>query len=372
MGARLGLLVNPIAGMGGRVGLKGTDGPEALRRAIELGAKPVSPKRAEEFLGELARLNVPVSLLVGAGGMGEDEALSRGIRPEAVFGERKEDTSAEDTKAIAREMAEEGADLIAFCGGDGTARDVMDAIGRSAPALGIPSGVKVHSAVFAINPIQAARIAARFLRGEIAAVDAEVLDIDEEAYRAGRLGIRLHGYLKVPSEDSLMQRSKSIGPEVEDEEENKRAIARYVSELMRDGSIYVVGPGTTTKAILDELGLEKTLLGVDVVRDGRLLAKDANEGEILRAIRGSPAKIIVSPIGGQGFLFGRGNQQISPDVIREVGLENIMIVATRRKIASLSPRRLLVDTGDADLDAALRGYARAIIDYGEELVIKVE
>ncbi|MEM3439521.1 MAG: ATP-NAD kinase family protein [Candidatus Bathyarchaeia archaeon] len=372
MGGRLGVVVNPIAGMGGRVGLKGTDGPEALRKALELGAKPIAPKRAEEFLRELLRLKIDADILVGAGEMGEGEAISCGIRPKAVFGERKGETSAEDTKAISRKMAEEGADLIAFCGGDGTARDVMDAIGRSTPALGIPSGVKVHSAVFAINPIQAARIAARFLMGEIAAVDAEVLDIDEEAYRAGRLGIRLHGYLKVPSEDSLMQRSKSIGPEVEDEEENKKAIAKYVSELMGDGSVYVVGPGTTTKAILDELGLEKTLLGVDVVRDGKLLAKDANEGEILRAIRGSPAKIIVSPIGGQAFVFGRGNQQISPSVIREVGLENIIIVATRRKIASLRPTRLLVDTGDADLDKALRGYARVIIDYGEELVIKVE
>ncbi|MEM3574528.1 MAG: NAD(+)/NADH kinase, partial [Candidatus Bathyarchaeia archaeon] len=282
MGGRLGVVVNPIAGMGGRVGLKGTDGPEALRKALELGAKPIAPKRAEEFLRELLRLKIDADILVGAGEMGEGEAISCGIRPKAVFGERKGETSAEDTQAISRKMAEEGADLIAFCGGDGTARDVMDAIGRSTPALGIPSGVKVHSAVFAINPIQAARIAARFLMGEIAAVDAEVLDIDEEAYRAGRLGIRLHGYLKVPSEDSLMQRSKSIGPEVEDEEENKKAIAKYVSELMGDGSVYVVGPGTTTKAILDELGLEKTLLGVDVVRDGKLLAKDANEGEILR------------------------------------------------------------------------------------------
>lgn len=372
MGKRIGLLVNPIAGMGGRVGLKGTDGPEALRRAIELGAKPISPDRAKEFLRELARSIDRASLLVGAGWMGEEEALSCGIRPGAVLGERKPETSAADTKAISEEMLERGVDLLVFCGGDGTARDVMDAIGRSAPALGVPSGVKVHSAVFAINPVQAARIAARFLRGELSAVDAEVLDIDEEAYRAGRLAIRLYGYLRVPSEDSLMQRSKSVGPDVEDEEENKRAIARYVSELMRDGSVYVVGPGTTTKAILDELGLEKTLLGVDVVRDGRLLAKDANEGEILRAVKGSPARIIVSPIGGQGFIFGRGNQQISPEVIRAIGPGNVIVVATRRKISSLRPARLLVDTGDEEVDRALRGYIRVIIDYGEEAVVRVE
>lgn len=365
-------MVNPIAGMGGRVGLKGTDGPEALRRAIELGAEPVSPKRAEEFLRELLKLMGDLEVLAGAGPMGEDEALSCGIRPKAVFGERKRDTSAGDTRAISTEMAEGGADMIAFCGGDGTARDVMDSIGRSIPALGIPSGVKSYSSVFAINPIQAARIAVRFLRGEIAAVDGEVLDVDEEAYRAGRLGVRIYGYLRVPSEDSLMQRSKSIGPEVEDEEENKRAIARYVSELMEGDLAYIIGPGTTTKAILDELGLEKTLLGVDVIGNGKLLARDASEGEILRIARSMPAKIVVSPIGGQAFIFGRGNQQISPDVIRAVGFENIVIVATRRKVASLKPARLLVDTGDEEVDEALRGYARVIVDYGEEAVVRVE
>ena len=267
-------------------------------------------------------------------------------------------------------MVQHGLDLLIFCGGDGTARDVLDAVDQEVPVLGVPTGVKMHSAVFAVNPRAAARVAMGFLSGELPVREAEVMDVDEEAFRAGRLSARLYGYMLVPYEPELVQGTKVASPATADEEENKLAIARQVVEEMEPGVIYVVGPGTTTKPILELLGLEKTLLGVDVICDGRLLAKDANEAQILRLVRGRKAKIIVTPIGGQGFIFGRGNQQISPEVIRAVGLDNIIVVATKSKLRGL--RALRVDTGDPELDEALRGYMRVVADYGEEVVMRVE
>ena len=366
---RMGLIVNPIAGMGGAVGLKGTDGEEVLRKAIELGAKPVAPGRAKEFLNAFRPMRGKVELLAGAGLMGEFEALECDYEP-SVVGERKEKTTAEDTKAIARQMVELGIDLLVFCGGDGTARDVLDAVDQEVPVLGVPTGVKMHSAVFAINPRAAARVAMGFLSGELPVREAEVMDVDEEAFRRGRVSARLYGYLLTPYEPVLVQSMKVASPTTPDEEENKLAIARQVVEEMEPGVVYVVGPGTTTKPILELLGLEKTLLGVDVVCDGKLLAKDANEAQILRLIEGRRAKIIVTPIGGQGFIFGRGNQQISPRVIRAVGRDNIIIVATKSKLTGL--RALRVDTGDPELDEALKGYVRVIVDYGQEVVMRVE
>jgi len=374
---RLGLIVNPIAGMGGAVGLKGTDGEEVLRKAIELGAKPVAPGRAKEFLKAFEPMKGKVELLAGAGFMGELEALECGYEP-VVLGERKElyHTTPEDTKAIAKRMAEAGVDLLVFCGGDGTARDIMDAVDQEVPVLGVPTGVKMHSAVFAVNPRAAARVAMGFLSGELPVREAEVMDVDEEAFRQGRVSARLYGYLLTPYEPALVQSMKIASPTTPDEEENKLAIARQVVEELEPGVIYIVGPGTTTKPILELLGLEKTLLGVDVILvegpggPAKLLAKDANEAQILRLIEGRKAKIIVTPIGGQGFIFGRGNQQISPRVIRAVGRDNLIVVATRSKLSGL--KALRVDTGDPELDEALRGYMRVVVDYGQEVVMRVE
>ena len=373
---RLGLIVNPIAGMGGAVGLKGTDGAEVLRKALELGAKPVAPGRAKEFLRAFEPMRGKVELLAGAGPMGEEEARECGYKP-LVLGERKAmfTTTAEDTRAVAKQMAELGVDLLVFCGGDGTARDVLDAVDQEVPVLGVPTGVKMHSAVFAVNPRAAARVAMRFLSGELPVREAEVMDVDEEAFRQGRLSARLYGYVLTPYEPALVQSMKVASPTTLDEEENKLAIARQVVEEMEPGVIYVVGPGTTTRPILELLGLEKTLLGVDIILaegpgKARLLAKDANEATILKLVRGRRAKIVVTPIGGQGFIFGRGNQQISPRVIRAVGRENIIVVATKSKLAGL--KSLRVDTGDPELDEELRGYMRVVADYGEEVVMKVE
>ncbi|HIE15087.1 TPA: ATP-NAD kinase [Candidatus Bathyarchaeota archaeon] len=366
---KLGFIVNPIAGMGGAVGLKGTDGQDILKRAISLGAKPVAPARAEDFLSRLSILDVDVELLVGGAMMGEVEAQNTGLKYK-VIGERKKETTAEDTKRLARIMVEEKVRLLVFCGGDGTARDVLDAVNMKIPVLGVPTGVKMHSAVFAVNPESAALITAKFLSSELPLREAEVMDVDEKAFREGRLSAKLYGYMLVPYEPILVQGVKVATQTTEDELRNLAAIAVYIIESMEPDVIYILGPGTTTRTIADLLEQEKTLLGVDLVLDKRIIARDVNEKQILEAIKGKKAKIIVTPIGGQGFIFGRGNQQISPRVIKKVGLENIIVIATKQKLDNL--RSLRVDTGDKEMDEKLKGYIRVVTDYREERIVRVE
>jgi predicted polyphosphate/ATP-dependent NAD kinase len=366
----IGLIVNPIAGMGGSVGLKGTDGEEILERALSLGAKPVAPQRAEIFLSHLKHLSGDVAVLVGAGWMGEFEAQNVGIE-HTVIGERKKKTTVEDTKRMAGEMLGEDIKLIVFCGGDGTARDIMDAIGMRLPALGIPSGVKMHSAVFAVNPEDAAKVAFRFLYEGLPLREAEVMDVDEASFREGRLSAKLYGYMLVPYEPEMIQGVKEASVLTDDELYNQAAIAVYfIEEIMKPDTLYILGPGTTIRAITALLNEGKTLLGVDLLLNGKVIKRDVNESEILESIRGRRAKIVVTPIGGQGFIFGRGNQQISHRVIREVGLENIIVLATRHKIKRL--KCLRADTGDTELDGRLGGYIRVIIDYGEEYLMPVK
>ncbi len=365
----LGFIVNPIAGMGGAVGLKGTDGKAVLKRALTLGAKPLAPARAESFLSELKPMKGRIRLIVGAGAMGEDEAKNCDFA-HAVHGERREESTAEDTKEVAKKIKDFGADLLVFCGGDGTAQDIMDIINLDLPVLGVPTGVKMHSAVFAVDPRAAAKTAMKFLSNGLPLREAEVMDVDEEAFREGRLSARLYGYILTPYEPGLIQEAKMASPMTENELRNQAAIAVYIIEKMKPDVIYIIGPGTTTRTIGDLLDEKKTLLGVDLFRNRKLIARDVNEKWILGEIKDKSTQIIVTPIGGQGFIFGRGNQQISPAVIRQVGRDNIIVVATRDKLRNL--KSLRVDTGDSDLDNELRGYIKVVTDYREERIKRVE
>jgi len=366
----VGFIVNPIAGMGGAVGLKGTDGKEILNKAVSLGAKPVAPARAESFLSELSRFCPSVRLVVGAGSMGEDEAKACSLT-HTVLGAPKSETDSEDTRKTAKMMADEGVDLLVFCGGDGTARDVLNTVNTRFPVLGVPTGVKMHSAVFAVTPQAAARVAARFLLGELPLREAEVMDVDEKAFREGHVSAKLYGYVLTPYEPHLIQANKLASPMTESELRNQAAIAIYIIEEMKPKVIYILGPGTTTRTIGDLLDVKKTLLGVDLFCNKTIMAHDVNENQILEAVRGKAARIIVTPIGGQGFVFGRGNQQLSPSVIRVVGLDNVVVVATEAKLRSV--KTLRVDTGDTELDAAIRKHGLKVIsDYKIEQMAKVE
>jgi predicted polyphosphate/ATP-dependent NAD kinase len=366
----IGLIVNPVSGMGGAVGLKGTDGKAIVKRARSLGAKPIAPVRAEAFLSELDPLKSGVRLVVGAGSMGEDEVKSSGFTYE-VLGERKKETSAEDTVAIAKKMVDAGVAFLVFCGGDGTARDILKAVGAALPVLGVPTGVKMHSAVFAVTPQAAARVVMRFLYEALPLREAEVMDVDEKAFREGRVSAELYGYVLAPYEPHLIQANKLASPMTESELRNHAAIGVYIIENMKPDVIYIIGPGTTTRTIGDLLDAKKTLLGVDLFCNKKIVASDVNEKQILEAIRGKTAQIIITPIGGQGFIFGRGNQQISPEVIHRVGLDNIVVVATEGKLRSL--KSLRVDTGDPNLDDAFRSRKlKVVADYKTEYMLRIE
>ena len=365
---KLGLIVNPIAGMGGRVGLKGTDGAEILARARELGAEPVAPARAVKALRALKKFFPGFELLTCPAEMGADEAMESGLEANVVCKIAAGRTTSEDTKRAAREMLAEGVELLVFAGGDGTASDLLESVDKKVPIIGIPTGVKMYSAVFANNPEAAGEVAARFLRDGLPLCDAEVMDIDEDSFRGGNLVAKLKGYASVPYEPAMVQATKegSTGNEFADQ----KAIARWVFEMMEKGRIYVLGPGTTSRAVAEELGVyDSTLLGVDLVEDYKLVAKDVNEKQILKAIEGKPATIIVSPIGRQGFILGRGNLQLSSEVLKLVGKDNIWVLATPNKLV-LTPT-LKVDTGDEELDEKFCGYIRVIVGYRQTHIVKV-
>jgi len=367
---KLGLIVNPIAGMGGRVGLKGTDGQQTLEKAIDLGAVPISPGRAVEALKRITFLKDRLEILSYRNEMGEQEALDSSFDPIVLGAVTRPRTTSSDTRNAARDMLNQSVDLLLFAGGDGTARDICEAVGEKVTALGIPAGAKMHSGVFAINPERAGDLAAKYLQEEtISTREAEVMDIDEEAFRQDRVSARLYGYLRVPYQEASIQASKaSTLPE---DESALEAIALDFTENMQPDCTHIFGPGTTTRAIVERMGLKKTLLGVDVVCEGKLVASDVNEKQLLELIQGRNAKIVVTLIGGQGFIFGRGSQQISPAVIRSVGKENIIVVATPSKLTSLRGKPLLVDTGDKEVDGMMAGYIRVVTGYGRRAVYRV-
>ncbi|MCD6454194.1 MAG: ATP-NAD kinase family protein [Candidatus Aminicenantes bacterium] len=361
---KVGLIVNPISGMGGSVGLKGTDG-DAYKKAIELGAKPVVPRRVKDTLSLIKRKDI--YFLVAKKQMGEDYVREFSFKYEVV-GEIKEKTTAEDTKKIAKELISKEINLLVFAGGDGTARDIYDAIGTSVPVVAIPSGVKMFSSVFALSPYAAAKMIDSY---PCEITDKEVLDIDEDAFRNNKLAAKLYGYLKVPKIESLLQQGKESSNLTVAERKRKREIAKYVAERMEKDTLYLLGPGTTLKSVADELKIEKTLLGIDAVYKGKMVGKDINEKELLNLLKKhKKAKIIVTPIGGNGFIFGRGSKQFTPQVLELVGEKNIIVVATQEKVSSLECLR--VDTGDMKVDERLKGHIRVITGYKEEMIIEVK
>jgi predicted polyphosphate/ATP-dependent NAD kinase len=367
---KLGLIVNPVAGIGGRVGLKGSDGPDLQRKALALGAVPESLKRTIQGLERIKSID-GLEVITYPGEMGEDAVREIGVAPTIIGAIKPGATTPDDTRNAAQEMLRLKVDMILFAGGDGTARDIYNAVGAQIPVLGIPAGVKIHSAVFATSPINAGDLAASYLQGRVTHLrEAEVMDIDEEAFRQGIVSAKLYGYLKIPFQGSLVQSLKAgSGP---GETAALAAIACAVVDSMEDDWLYIIGPGTTTRAITSELGLAKTLLGVDVLLNKKVKATDVSESQLLELVEGQCAKIIVTPIGGQGYIFGRGNQQISHKIIKKVGVDNVIVVSTTEKIYSLGRRPLLVDTGDRSVDKLLKGYISVVTGYNEEMIYRVD
>ncbi|NLI73382.1 MAG: ATP-NAD kinase family protein [Euryarchaeota archaeon] len=364
---KVGLIINPIAGMGGSVGLKGTDSIEILNEALRRGAESISGTRAFEALQSAGDLRA--YQFFTAGGLMGESVLKELVERMVVVYEPSDKTSREDTKKAASALMDTEIDVLVFAGGDGTARDIMDIVGDEITVIGIPSGVKMHSGVFANTPRDAGLLLKRYRIEELSSHLAEVMDINESEFRKGRLSAHLYGYMLVPEDQGLIQSFK-LTVRGSGERDYKEAIGRYIADNIDHNKLYILGPGTTIEAIGRELDVDKTLLGVDAFQNDKLVAKDVDEAALLELLDGvKDAEIIVTPIGAQGFIFGRGNQQISSRVIRRVGISNITVVATPVKMRET--KRLKVDTGDQALDEELRGYSRVIIGYGRQLVTSI-
>lgn len=371
---KLGLIVNPIAGMGGRVGLKGTDGKEILEEAIRKGATEAAPSLALLALRELLPLGGSLVVLCASGDMGQNQCIALGLAHEVVYhcgsgtAEGPGQTDAEDTIRAARNMEQAGVDLILFAGGDGTARNIFTAVETRVPVLGIPAGVKIHSPVYANSPKKAGKLAMEyFLDNNPTLRLEEVVDLDETALRNGQMVTSLFGYLNVPHKRSYLQNKKAPTPLSDAEAQS--AIALDVIDHMEEGIIYVIGPGTTTKTVLTALGISGTLMGIDVVKDRKIIARDCSEKELLALVETGRTKLILTPTGGQGYLLGRGNQQISPAVLKYIGKENMMILATDSKLVQQAGRPLLLFTGDRQTDLALSGYYKVKTGYHSEVMV---
>lgn len=373
---KLGLIINPLAGIGGRVGLKGSDGEDIQQLAMQRGAIALAQARMAQALACIVPCKEQVHIYTAAHDMGENLCQRLGFTYTVVSEAPAEHTCASDTEQAVRQCAQQGVDLLIFAGGDGTARNIYHALQQVeshtvAPVIGVPAGCKIHSSVYAVTPAHAGELLALIIKGRALSLgEASVMDIDEEAFRQGRVKARLHGYLNVPAENQFMQNMKDGG--VTHEALALQDIAVGIIETMEEESVYLLGSGTTPKAILDELQLPATLLGIDALKNQQLIGRDLGEKQILALLdKHKKVRLITTIIGGQGHLFGRGNQQISPQIIKQLGMKNIDIIATPEKIHSLNGQPLRVDTGDEDLNKALYGMVSVITGYDEKILYRI-
>jgi len=359
---KIGFILNPIAGMGGSVGLKGTDG-RAYNDALRLGAVRTSHLAAKRALSDIDG-NVS---FVSAEMMGSEVLDALGIDHE-VIPMKKGTTTGNDTRAVAKIM-KESCGLILFCGGDGTARDILDAVGEDTLVLGIPAGVKMYSSVFATTPEDVREIVRAFVNGDTVPMKREVMDINEEYHRNGILAARLYGYMTVPYVPSLVQSCKGTY-DTPDEYAEADEVAEYVVSEMDDDTLYIIGPGSTTGRIMERMGMKHTLLGIDAVFNRELIGSNMNESRLIDLMKKYDKKVLVlGIIGKQGFFLGRGNKELTPAVIKMIGIDNIMLVSGATKLNDL--KELHVDTGDPELDKELKGYRKVVFKYGRERVVKV-
>lgn len=367
---KIGLIVNPLAGLGGSVALKGSDG--MAEQALALGGEPRALQRTQLALSELLELNDRFSLYTVAGDMGAAVCQALNLPARVCYQPASNVTTADDTQQAVAALVAQGIDLLLFAGGDGTARDVCAAAPAGLCVLGIPAGVKIHSGVYGVTPAGTGRLLARLVRGEpVSLMAADVMDIDETAFRQGRVHAKRYGEMLIPGDLSYVQAVKVSG--VESDELVLTDIADDIIERMQaePEAYYIMGSGSTVAAVMERLGLKNTLLGVDLVHRQRLVASDLDARHLHQQIADKPCKLVITLIGGQGHIFGRGNQQLSPAVIKAVGQHNIWLLATKTKLNSLQGRPLRVDTNDPELDRQLSGLMRVITGYQDEVLVRV-
>jgi predicted polyphosphate/ATP-dependent NAD kinase len=369
---KLGLVINPIAGIGGSVALKGSDGIGIAQQAIALGATAKSNTRASLALEILLPYKENIVIYTASGDMGEHTAKALGFNTQVVYRLENRLTTELDTEQAVSALITKDIDLLLFAGGDGTARNVCHIVEDKFPVLGIPAGCKIHSGVYAITPKAAGRVVELMITNQLVSLtDADVMDIDESLFRQGIVKAKRFGEMQVPSELRYIQAVKSGG--VESDELVLQDIAADVIAKM-DDELFIIGSGSTTAFVMEELALDNTLLGVDAISEQALIASDLTEPQLWQLIQPyaqGKVKLLITLIGGQGHIFGRGNQQLSPRVIRAIGKENIMIIATKAKLNALQARPLIADTGDSELDMVLSGYLAVITGYNDQVLYPV-
>lgn len=369
---RLGLLVNPFAGIGGALALKGSDGAEIREKALTMGAQKKAIDRTRLALEHIVPIKDQVQLYLASGEMGETLAKQMGFSYSVVYQPENTQTESQDTEATARALLAQQVDLILFAGGDGTARNVCHVIGNLVPVLGVPAGCKIHSAVYGITPAATGRVLKQVIEGEIVSVsDSEVMDIDEALFRQGKVNARQYGEMQVPTELRYIQAVKMGGKE--SDELVLADIAAHVIEIIEDNPeyLFVMGSGSTVDFVMQELGINNTLLGVDVIKNKQLVASDVTASELCKLTAHQNHKLVLTLIGGQGHIIGRGNQQLSANFLKQLPKENILLIATKSKLSNLCGRPLIVDSGDDSVDQRFSGLVSIITGYHDQVLYPI-
>lgn len=372
---KVGLLVNPYAGIGGEAGLKGSDGAVIREKALAYSNELRSIKRVKLFLNMLNDEMPNLAFYVANGAMGADHFQGYEPTIHRRIGAYDTDCSAQDTVDAVRLLQDCEIDLLVFAGGDGTARNVIDGLQPDSdlPCLGIPCGVKMQSGVFALSPTAAAEVIKTLIKTDLTNISRQdVRDIDEEALRAGKVRSKYYGSLMVPAEPCYIQNLKQGGVEVD--EWIIDDIAEQLSDLMYEdeGRLILVGPGSTTAHWMEKMCLKNTLVGFDAVINGELVQSDLTSEMIARLQREYPSMLVIlSPTGRQGILLGRGNQQLSTRVLSGINKQQIIIVASKSKLKQFDHRPLIVDCNDRELDKKLCGFYPVICGYNDRVLYPV-
>lgn len=399
---KLGLIINPVAGVGGSVALKGSD--DMIKQALALGAKLKANERTQTALNVLVPYQDEITIYTANNQMGEQAAKALGFNVEVVYHTQNENTQADDTEKALLALLAEQVDIVLFAGGDGTARNIASVISQNTnnyadnnnsqtkhsqvPVLGIPAGCKIHSGVYAITPTAAGRVVELMVTKQLVTLtEGDVMDIDESLFRQGIVKAKRFGEMQIPSELRYVQAVKSGGKE--SDELVLQDISEDVIAKMNDNEadLFIIGSGSTTHFLMDELGLSSTLLGVDLIQNQTLIASDVTEQALWQQLMlveqtkqtkqtDQKVNLVITLIGGQGHIFGRGNQQLSPRVIRYIieqagGKENITIIATKTKLTALNNKPLICDTGDQALDQLLSGFMPITTGYKDQVLYPV-
>ncbi|MGJ8691168.1 MAG: ATP-NAD kinase family protein [Thalassotalea sp.] len=383
---KLGLIINPIAGIGGSAALKGSDGDGIVDMALARGAEFKANERTAIALRLLLPYQAEIKIYTANAEMGELCAKALGFDTQVIYHSNSAKTTFQDTENAVEQLLNQGIDLLLFAGGDGTARNICHKVADAFPVLGIPAGCKIHSGVYAVTPKAAGRVIELMVSNQLVTLtEADVMDIDESLFREGVVKAKRYGEMTVPCELQYIQAVKSGGKE-SDELVLQDIAADVISKM--DDELFIIGSGSTTDFIMQELSLPSTLLGVDVVQHQALVQNDMTEAQLWQLLQaqvadatnattvsdgiGKPAvKLVITLIGGQGHIFGRGNQQLSPRIIRFIGKENILVVATKNKLLALNERPLIVDSGDPELDQALSGFIAVITGYNDQVLYPI-